>query len=409
MHQQRHSSASEYEAEGSAATDYLVPSCERILENAKKASTDVISSRTDCGPQAKICELLERVNRMVSAQIRHLVFKQSWADACEAMRARGTPPTTGTVSRARAFLTQMLLEHGIEKLNINTRISGKDNRMYDNVMLTLFGLDLVMFHLLTPANRRELIRFVAENNTWLSERNAVIMSSNASLSDSSVPVLRYRVSQFVNAVYQLAASWARLEYSKELIFYLELLRIRFAQLLHLSYSGQIHDVEALRVVVRETADGPEQELVLYCDGVFQNLFSVAQVKAMTDAQRQLWLRRGYRYRAISSEYQARPTLLHVLCPVFGDMFRRIVHFSAQQLATDPQQRWAQGADNWRLATYCFGRWIQEKMTGVNAEGPSEYLQKYLLEMSLRPGEREVYSREYPAGTNLTDVAYVIAK
>ena len=109
-------------------------------------------------------------------------------------------------------------------------------------MQLVFSIDVVQFHQLSDDERDGLEKFVATDDAWLVDNNAV-------LADEGTPVLQYRVSQLMNALYQLAAVWLATRYSDRLVRYLELLRVRVGQLVNFTYGSSIHDVEELRVCV----------------------------------------------------------------------------------------------------------------------------------------------------------------
>ena len=89
------------------------------------------------------------------------------------------------------------------------------------------------------------------------------------------------------------------------------------------------------------------------------------------------------------------------------MLKRIVRLTIHQFAPpDSVAHLANGSD---ALTRQFGRWVREKCVLMVPDGPAERLQRHLLDMSLRPGERDVYAREYPASTNLSDVQFVLGK
>jgi hypothetical protein len=344
--------------------DYLANLCERIAGHAKKVPDDIVSSNSDCLHYARTCDLLLKVYSICGACVRHKVWQQRWEDAKQAMGARGAFPSADSIARSRKFLIGTVMNHG-EKIAHNYRISGKDNRLVDNVMSQIFTLDMLQF-LILPAGEQERHRkFIAEKDEWLVINNIAVASSAAVTSYKS-PVLKYRMSQFADAMLQLATSWNRLTYSPRLVYYLELLRIRMGQFLNFSHSDKVFDVHALRHCVRE----PSRECP---DG----------------------------------EYQATARLLKDVSPVMMDIFKRTVRFAAHSTADDALMSALKGKRNTRFLIKKFGEWIDEKIKVMIPEGASEKMAQYLLPMSLRPGERAVYSRQFPSGTNLMDEQFIL--
>lgn len=177
------------------------------------------------------------------------------------------------------------------------------------------------------------------------------------------------MSQLTKAMYQLAAAWTTAPYSIQLVYYTELLRVRIGQFLNLTYSGKVHDIEELRTHVGDTA------LVEGSEG----------------------------------EFQVSPLFLEIVAPVITEMMRALVTFTAHKLATPEEMSAIKGKRNFRFLIKNFDRWITDCIKVMIPEGASEYMSKYLLEMSVRPGERQVYTRENAAGTNLSDVRFVLGK
>lgn len=346
--------------------DYLPNLCKRISEHVKKVPDEIVSSNSDCLHYARTCDLVMKVYSICGACIRNKVWKQDWEQAKKAMGARGSFPSADSIAQSRKFLIGAVMNNG-DKIAHNYRISGRDNRLVDNVMSQIFTLDMLQFLMLPKDDQDRHRRFVAENDDWLVMNNVVVASS-AAVSNYRSPVLKYRMSQFVDAMYQLATAWNKLPYSQRLIYYIELLRIRMGQFINFSHSDKVFDVHALRHCVKE----PSRECP---DG----------------------------------EYQATARMIQDVSPVMMEIFKRTVRFAAYRPATDALMSSLKGKRNTKFLIKKFGEWITEKIKVMIPEGASEKMGQYLLTMSLRPGERSVYARQFPSGTNLMDEQFILGK
>lgn len=365
----RHEREEEQEAPGPdrpVETDYLPGLAENLLGHVKRIPDEVVSSSNDCYDFSRACDRLSKIYRIASACIRTLVFRESWESAKQQTDARGAMPSSQSLGIARKCLIRSVLEHG-DLISHNYRIAGKDNRLFDNIMSCIFTLDMVEFYSMSPEDRKMHEKFIADSDAYLVMNNVAVASDVSSVTDYKTPVLRYRMSQFVAAVYQLAASWTTLTYSKNLIYYLELLRIRMGQFINLSYGGKVHDVEALRAGEAPSIKKPD------------------------------------------GEYQSSVHLVHIVAPVIADIMKRTVNFASHKMATEDQMRQLKGKRNTKVLIKKFNEWIGKKIKDMIPEGGSEILGRHLLEMNLRPGERAVYSREFPSGSNLTDVQFIMGR
>lgn len=351
--------------------DYLLSICNRLYNHASKLPDTVVSKNNDCYHYARITDLFGKLYRVMGCCIRHWVYQQPWNTAVEVMEAKGDrPPTAQLIHLARKFLIKSLLEHG-DRMRENYRISGKNNRLCDVFAMCIFTLDMIEFYQKSSQERARIAAFIADEDEWLVEHNVAIASDANTDSEYKTPVLGYRMSQLAKALYQLAASWGTAPYSIKLVHYMELLRIRIGQMLNFSFSGMVHDIDALRVPVDVEA---------------------AKVDPVARPD---------------SEYQASPLLLETVAPVMTEMMRCMVTYSAHVHASDRELAQVRGKKNFRFLIKNFGAWINRNIQVMIPEGASEYMGKYLLEMNLRPGERQVYSREFPSGTNLTDVQFIL--
>ncbi len=290
-------------------------------------------------------------------------------------------PTHALLDRVKSVLVTAAVKHE-PKLNHCFAKSSADRgvRLFDNAMAVVFMLYATDFFMLDERSKAEKCSF--RNNDWLADNSVTVMEFT-----SFLPVMEYRMSQLKRALYQLTATWNSIVYDdKHLIEYLDLLSVRVGLFLVGTYTGIMHDVAAMRSRVTP----------LPTDGT-----------AIEDESPE------------SVEYQCSPQFLSLVAPVFGELFARILHVSRFYIAALPDAFAIPttahttteflALPGWSAMTKLLGVWIRDKLAMMMPDTPSDYMDKYLYEGSLRPGERAVYIRESSATTSMQDVQYILGK
>lgn len=268
------------------------------------------------------------------------------------------------IASSRDILIKTLLE-SYDQLSLVYQVDGMQLCLSQLMFMTISAFDLLNVRFLAVPMRVQLERFRASDDDYLLSSNLVVATS---------PVCQYTDSEMYNALAQLCSEWNQLQYSERLLFYIDTLRIRVAQLVTLEDSGWVHDVERLRIYSpsNSTAD------------------SAAAINTT------------------SCTYQSSLFCLCILTPTFRSVIEKLLQLRiARQMCTVPSANltnsavWVatkgvitdQAIGPARVAI--FRQWIQDKLTDMYCDGASQYLRAHYLTMSMRPNEREMFSIANP--------------
>jgi hypothetical protein len=339
---------------------------EQLCLHVKEIREEAISKNVDCQHFAEAAAIVSKLYCIMMACLRQKMYREHWNQAC---RSSGcdleTRPTVRDLDAVRKALLRCLNEHARVLLVEYKPLPGQLDCLFDRMAQLFFTIDLVQFQDLPTQTAKALSEFAATRDEWLCEQNIAVVDLLDGDDGPGIPVLQYRVSQLNSALFQLASVWLGLAFDDRLVRYLELLRIRFGQLLNFTFDGSVHDVEELRQATNPGAP-PGQRV-----------------------------------------FQLNSRALRTLGPVMADMLKRVVLYSSFTPADSMSMAQLRAAvEPWvgRL-----GQWLRAKSQEMLPDGASELLQKHLVDMSLRPGERVVYAREFNAKTHMSDAQYILGQ
>lgn len=319
----------------------------------------------------------------------------------ERKELNGLWPAKTTVAQCRDALTATYTAN-YQKLSYNYRIDNRDNRLSELFSMVILSMNLSIFLLLPEEAKNEMENCCAVHIPYLLKNNLAV---------SNRPILEYRMSELLRAMRQLCARWIYLQYSAEILRYMDLLYVRLGLYLNFSYPGWLHDVKQVRVSADpveelkktrglsrdESEDIQDQEN--YLKEVLGEESSDDAAEIVTKNSKQ----KNFNSSATTTpddplykEYQCSPRIKQMLAPMLNALFAKLQQlYIGNRVRVDPYiNPIAEDIPN-DVQVRTLKKWITDKMTGMHVDGVSALVRANYIKLNMRPGEKETFKVEYP--------------
>jgi len=367
-------------------------SARAFYEGAKSLPSTAVSKEEGPTVFVRLTDHAKKVYERVyySMKIIHQRDQQSEKRVRQVVEEPTILKRNDAVSTRDLFVAALLRRY--DTFSINYRIEGTDNRLSENVVLLISLLDVYIAMTLPASAIAQINTFRAIDVVYLREND---------LANSANRITDYSLSELMRALYQLCARWNQLRFSDSLIAYIDVLRIRIGQFLHQSFSGWIHDVPALRVLIpdNEVRDLPQDltDAEYQAGPAVRTLFTCI-LKAMLTKLSYTRLGEWVEFEQntdtfvdLAADYgidMSSPEWAGVtLISSFETKAAAIVFSGVGEKSNGLIPDSVVSANRCSL----FRRWLEYRINVMQCDTASQILRRDFLNMSLRPGERENFT------------------
>lgn len=215
-----------------------------IQDRIRQLSEEPVTRKTNPIPFAEFIGAVRKSYQTLFDAIQTLIVQHA-IDPIEANGDSDIASDVAPVPEGDAYdIQQLALELLIqEKKKISISIATSDERKdkaIDSIFL-LYMTAVLYTYMLKPYNERLTLEDKRATDYPYLIKNGLVRSQDK--------ILSYRMSDLLAALYQLTARAKDIPYDNAFVEYLELLTIRSAQFINLTFDGWKHDVVAVRTVM----------------------------------------------------------------------------------------------------------------------------------------------------------------